>query len=45
MFHEQCDRVARDALADEEFAIAHRHGFAMDFDDAAAYALTPDELK
>jgi len=44
VFHEQCDRCARDALGEEAFAIAHRQGFAMDFDDAAAYALTHDAL-
>jgi predicted ATPase len=44
VFHEQCDCCARDALGDEAFAIAHRQGFAMDFDDAAAYALTQDAL-
>jgi predicted ATPase len=41
VFHEQCDRRARDALGAEAFAKAHRQGFAMDFDDAVAYALTP----
>jgi non-specific serine/threonine protein kinase len=42
VFHEQCDRCARDALGAEACAIAHREGFAMDFDDAVAYALTED---
>jgi hypothetical protein len=42
VFHEQCDRRVRDALGAEAFAKAHRQGFAMDFDDAVAYALTPD---
>ena len=42
VFHEQCDRRARDALGAEAFATAHRQGFAMDFDDAVAYALTQD---
>jgi predicted ATPase len=42
VFHDQCDRRARDVLGAEAFAIAHRQGFAMDFDDAVAYALTPD---
>jgi predicted ATPase len=41
VFHEQCDRRARDALGAEAFAKANRQGFAMDFDDAVAYALTP----
>jgi len=40
VFHEQCDCRARDALGAEAFAIAHRQGLAMDFDDAVAYALT-----
>jgi hypothetical protein len=40
VFHEQCDRCARDALGEEAYAIAHRQGSAMDFDDAVAYALT-----
>jgi non-specific serine/threonine protein kinase len=44
VLHEQCDCCARDALGAEAFAIAHRQGFAMDFDDAVAYALTRDAL-
>jgi non-specific serine/threonine protein kinase len=44
VFHEQCDCCARDALGAEAFAIAHRQGFAIDFDDAVAYALTQDAL-
>jgi non-specific serine/threonine protein kinase len=44
VFHEQCDRCARDALGAEACAIAHRQGSAKDFDDSAAYALTPDAL-
>jgi non-specific serine/threonine protein kinase len=38
VFHEQCDRCARDALSAEAFAAAHREGSAMDFDNAVAYA-------
>jgi hypothetical protein len=45
VFHEQCDCCARDALGEEAYAIAHRQGFAMDFDDAVAYALTQDGLR
>jgi predicted ATPase len=37
VFHEQCDRCARDALGAEAFAAAHREGLAMDFDNAVAY--------
>jgi non-specific serine/threonine protein kinase len=44
VFHEQCDCCARDELGAEAYAIAHRQGFAMDFDDAVAYALTQDAL-
>ncbi|MCW2626162.1 protein kinase [Mycobacterium sp.] len=44
VFHEQCDCCARDALGAEAYAIAHRQGFAMDFGDAVAYALTLDAL-
>ena len=44
VFHEQCDRCARDALGAEAYAIAHRQGSALDFDDAVAYALTQDAL-
>jgi non-specific serine/threonine protein kinase len=42
VFHEQCDRCARDALGAEAFAMAHRQGFAMDFDDAVAHALVEE---
>jgi predicted ATPase/serine/threonine protein kinase len=43
-FHEQCDRCAHDALGAEEFAMAHRQGFATDFDGAVAYALTREAV-
>jgi serine/threonine-protein kinase PknK len=44
VFHEQCDRDARDALGAEDFAAVHRQGLAMGFDDALAYALTQDDV-
>jgi hypothetical protein len=39
VFHEECERRAREALGDKEFDAAFREGNAMDFDEAVAYAL------
>jgi non-specific serine/threonine protein kinase len=44
VFHEQCDRDARDALGAENFAAAQQEGLAMGFDDAVAYALAQDDV-
>jgi serine/threonine-protein kinase PknK len=43
VFHEQCDRCARDALGADAFATARRQGLAMSFDDAVAYALGEEQ--
>jgi predicted ATPase len=42
VFHEQCDRCARDALDPEAFEMAHRRGLTMNFDDALTYALAEE---
>jgi predicted ATPase len=42
VFHEECERRARDTVGAEAFAIAHRQGYAMNFDDAVTYALAED---
>jgi non-specific serine/threonine protein kinase len=43
IFHQQCDRRARESLGAEEFATARQQGHAMGFDDAVTYALTQGE--
>jgi serine/threonine-protein kinase PknK len=43
VFHEECERRARDALDAKAFAIAHRQGHAMNFDDAVTYALAENQ--
>jgi predicted ATPase len=39
VFHEECERRARETLGDNDFEAAHREGAAMSFDEAVAYAL------
>ena len=39
VFHDECDRRARDALDPEAYAAAREEGRSLGFDDAVAYAL------
>jgi non-specific serine/threonine protein kinase len=39
VFHEECERSARDALGSDAFEAAHQEGRASTFDEAVAYAI------
>ena len=39
VFHDECQRRAREALDAEEFEAAHLEGYSLSFDEAVAYAL------
>jgi non-specific serine/threonine protein kinase len=39
VFHDQCERSAREALGAEEFEAARQEGLASNFDEAVAHAM------
>jgi non-specific serine/threonine protein kinase len=39
VFHDECERRARDALGDNEFGAARQEGCSLDFDESVAFAL------
>ncbi len=39
VFHQECERSARDALGPDAFEAAHQEGRASTFDEAVAYAI------
>jgi hypothetical protein len=39
VFHDECERRAREALGDNEFEAAWQEGCSLQFDEAVAFAL------